>query len=77
MGNQPWPQFQSGIRERSKPHKAPKITTLPDDTLDLFDIFTNIVTKLNSQIAGAAERAQDYEASIQPKLITINRLGYF
>ena len=34
----------------SKPQEAPKITTLPDDSLDLFDIVNNIVTKLNSQI---------------------------
>ena len=34
----------------SKPQEAPKITTLPDETLDLFDIVTNVVTKLNSQI---------------------------
>ena len=34
----------------SKPQEAQKITTLPDETLDLFDIVTNVVTKLNSQI---------------------------
>ena len=34
----------------SKPQEAPKITTLPDGSLDLFDIITNVVTKLNSQI---------------------------
>ena len=33
-----------------KPQEAPKITTLPDETLDLFDIVNNVVTKLNSQI---------------------------
>ena len=32
----------------SKPQEAPKITTLPDETLNLFDIVTNVVTKLNS-----------------------------
>ena len=30
--------------------EAPKITTLPDDSLDLFDIVTNVVTKSSSQI---------------------------
>ena len=34
----------------SKLQEAPKITTLPDDSLDLFDIVTNVVTKSNSQI---------------------------
>ena len=34
----------------SKLQEAPKITTLSDDSLDLFDIVTNVVTKLNSQI---------------------------
>ena len=34
----------------SKFQEAPKITTLPDDSLDLFDIVTNVVTKSNSQI---------------------------
>ena len=34
----------------SKPQEAPKITALPDETLNLFDIVTNVVTKLNSQI---------------------------
>ena len=33
-----------------KLQEAPKITTLPDDSLDLFDIITNVVTKSNSQI---------------------------
>ena len=28
----------------SKPQEAPKITTLPDKTLNLFDIVTNVVT---------------------------------
>ena len=34
----------------SKLQEAPKITTLPDDSLDLFDIVTNVATKSNSQI---------------------------
>ena len=29
---------------------AQKITTFSDETLDLFDIITNVVAKLNSQI---------------------------
>ena len=33
-----------------KLQEAPKITTLPDDSLDLFDNVTNVVTKSNSQI---------------------------
>ena len=33
-----------------KLQEAPKITTLPDDSFDLFDIITNVVTKSNSQI---------------------------
>ena len=35
----------------SKLQEATKITTLPGDSLDLFDIVTNVVTKSNSQIA--------------------------
>ena len=34
----------------SKPQEAPKITPLPDETPNLFDIVTNVVTKSNSQI---------------------------
>ena len=34
----------------SKLQEAPKILALPDDSLDLFDIVTNVVTKSNSQI---------------------------
>ena len=34
----------------SKPQEAQTIATLPDETLDLFDIVTNVVIKLNSQI---------------------------
>ena len=46
MGNQPWPQFQNGIRERSIAHTFSHYSTVSMSDLE-FDLESDHVVKIN------------------------------
>ena len=60
--------------------EAPKITTLPDDSLDLFDIVTNVVSKSNSQIIykkAKPERKLKFPCGICDKSVNKNQKSIY